>query len=344
MERPTLSTASTLFAAPLVSLWIKSPSSGAFSSPPPLGALLQRDQPCAYRVIYNPFLNKLYSALKGQGAYLNETTRLPLTHPSPFPLASLSDAVVATEWGSDRSKRVIEKKASTFSKLAGDGKEVQGGVMAHALRSIGCVRSGLKRRELENADQDKSHSSAALNYSYVAAGQLDLYWEVSRGRSDGCDGAERVLILRSTLGNCRSDVGRTFTCLMGHKALIVAGLMFFALFASSLADGTCVRELSSPEKLEPRSTVCLRSFDSCQVNGLRGSALSQARAERRSSLKTSWVTTSSYVRPRTFYRTFADLYRVQVVRAIGDTETEKGSDAQDRIAREFFAVAEEWDV
>lgn len=33
-----------------------------------------------------------------------------------------------------------------------------------------------------------------------------------------------------------------------------------------------------------------------------------------------------------------------VVRAIGDTSTEKGVDAQNRIAKEFFAVIEEWDV
>lgn len=33
-----------------------------------------------------------------------------------------------------------------------------------------------------------------------------------------------------------------------------------------------------------------------------------------------------------------------VVRAIGDTDAEKGVDAQNRIAKEFFAVVEEWDV
>lgn len=33
-----------------------------------------------------------------------------------------------------------------------------------------------------------------------------------------------------------------------------------------------------------------------------------------------------------------------VVRAIPDSEGETGEEAQDRIAREFFQVAEEWDV
>lgn len=33
-----------------------------------------------------------------------------------------------------------------------------------------------------------------------------------------------------------------------------------------------------------------------------------------------------------------------VIRAIGDTSTETGAEAQDRLAAEFFTVAEEWDV
>ena len=33
-----------------------------------------------------------------------------------------------------------------------------------------------------------------------------------------------------------------------------------------------------------------------------------------------------------------------VMRAIGDTPEEKGSEVQDRLAKEFFAVVEEWDA
>lgn len=51
----------------------------------------------------------------------------------------------------------MRRKVLSFSRLAGDGTEIPGGVMAHSLRSIG---------------------SAALNYCYVAQGSLDLYWEV----------------------------------------------------------------------------------------------------------------------------------------------------------------------
>ena len=65
-------------------------------------------------------------------------------------------AFVAVEWGSDRAAKIIGAKSESFRKLAGSSNEgVPGGRMAHALRSIG---------------------SAALNYSLVAQGGLDMYW------------------------------------------------------------------------------------------------------------------------------------------------------------------------
>ncbi|BGO91147.1 hypothetical protein NBRC10512_005759 [Rhodotorula toruloides] len=153
-------------------------------------------------VIYNPFLDKLYSALQGHGAYLNQTTRLPLTHPNPPPLPSLGDAVIGVEWGSDRSKAVIEKKGRTYMKLAGDGKEVEGGVMAHSLRSIG---------------------SAALNYSMVAAGQLDLYWEIGCWSWDVCAG---TIIAREAGGKVYGKGGKPWQPqdLMGHHFLVVRAI------------------------------------------------------------------------------------------------------------------------
>ncbi|BGP15665.1 hypothetical protein JCM10213_006165 [Rhodosporidiobolus nylandii] len=153
-------------------------------------------------VIYNPFLSKLYSARSGHGAWLNETTRLPLAHPSPPPLPSLGDAVIGVEWGSDRSKAVIEKKGRTFMKLAGDGREVEGGVMAHSLRSIG---------------------SAALNYSFVAAGQLDLYWEIGCWSWDVCAG---TVIAREAGGKVYGKSGAPFQPqdLMGHHFFVVRAI------------------------------------------------------------------------------------------------------------------------
>ncbi|KAK4056002.1 hypothetical protein OIO90_002997 [Microbotryomycetes sp. JL221] len=147
-------------------------------------------------VIYNPFLDKLYSARKGQGAFLNETTRLPLSHPNkPMPLASLSDAVIAVEWGSDRSKKAIDGKGDTFKKLAADGREIQGGVMAHALRSIG----------------------------YVASGSLDLYWEIGCWSWDVCAG---TIIALEAGAKVFGKGGKPWQAqdLMGHHFFVVRAI------------------------------------------------------------------------------------------------------------------------
>lgn len=185
-------------------------------------------------VIFNPFQLKLYRALSGKGSFLEyhgTTSQLPLCAPEPpLPLGSLADALIGVEWGSDRSKSVMEKKSRSFVRLAGDGDEIEGGIMCLSLRSIG---------------------SAALLYSYVAAGGLDCYWEIGCWSWDVCAG---TIIAREAGGKCYGRDGKPFddgVDLMGHH--------FF------------------------------------------------------------------------------------VVRAIGDTETEKGGDAQDRIAKEFFSVVEQWD-
>ncbi|KAJ3558148.1 hypothetical protein NM688_g1088 [Phlebia brevispora] len=95
-------------------------------------------------VIYNPFHDQL-------------------------PLPSLSQALIGIEWGSDRSANIIRAKGEAFKRLAGNPKEgVEGGRMAHSLRSVG---------------------SAALNYAMVAQGGLDLYWEIGCWPWDICAGS-----------------------------------------------------------------------------------------------------------------------------------------------------------
>ncbi|KAJ2921563.1 hypothetical protein H1R20_g15530, partial [Candolleomyces eurysporus] len=121
-------------------------------------------------VIYNPFLDHLYSGMKGQGSHLtrgfNPPRRLPLANPKPLP--TLNQAVIGVEWGSDRCETTISAKSTSFSRLAGDPeKGVAGGRMAHSLRSMG---------------------SAALNYSMVAQGGLDIYWEIGCWPWDVCAG------------------------------------------------------------------------------------------------------------------------------------------------------------
>nr|GAT57409.1 predicted protein [Mycena chlorophos] len=121
-------------------------------------------------VIYNPFLNHLYTGIKGRGSFLTKANGQPLKLPltaSPKPLPSLSQALIAVEWGSDRAEKPISAKSSSFGRLAGDPAHIPGGKMAHSLRSVG---------------------SAALNFALVAQGGLDLYWEVGCWPWDVCAG------------------------------------------------------------------------------------------------------------------------------------------------------------
>ncbi|THH31969.1 hypothetical protein EUX98_g2231 [Antrodiella citrinella] len=122
-------------------------------------------------VVYNPFLDQLYTGVKGQGAYLirkNGALRIQLPLAKPTHLASLSKGLLGIEWGSDRSGPIIEAKGESFKRLAGDPKAgVEKGQMAHSLRSLG---------------------SAALNFCMVAQGGLDLYWEIGCWPWDVCAG------------------------------------------------------------------------------------------------------------------------------------------------------------
>ncbi|KAH8732334.1 inositol monophosphatase [Phaeosphaeriaceae sp. PMI808] len=117
----------------------------------------------AIGIVYNPFTSTLYSAIKGQGAFLDQKHRLPLSPPTP--LETLNSCLVAIEWGSDRSENDFKVKCETFRRLA-TTKE-NGGGMVHGLRSFG---------------------SAALNLCGVASGGLDIYWEAGCWAWDVCAG------------------------------------------------------------------------------------------------------------------------------------------------------------
>ncbi|KAI0694417.1 hypothetical protein BC835DRAFT_1349476 [Cytidiella melzeri] len=122
-------------------------------------------------VIYNPFLDSLYTGVQGQGAFLTQRGQGPLKLPLavPLPLPSLSQALLGVEWGSDRSGSIVRIKGESFARLAGNPKEgVEGGRMAHSLRSLG---------------------SAALNFCMVAQGGLDMYHEIGCWPWDICAGA-----------------------------------------------------------------------------------------------------------------------------------------------------------
>lgn len=82
-----------------------------------------------------------------------ESTHRYVPHPSH--VASFISSIVDVEWGSDRTKPVIELKCDAFLRLAADPAAVARGRMAHSLRTTG---------------------SGALNFCLVAQGAIDVCW------------------------------------------------------------------------------------------------------------------------------------------------------------------------
>ncbi|KAI0066701.1 inositol monophosphatase [Artomyces pyxidatus] len=160
-------------------------------------------------VIYNPFLDHLYSGVAGHGSSLSRAGGAPQTLPlAPArPLPSLSQALVAVEWGSDRTAPAVTKKAESFTRLAGDpARGIARGRMAHSLRSIG---------------------SAALNFAMVAQGGLDTYWEIGCWPWDVCAG---IVIAQEAGGfvtggkDAPHDGDVTEGILTGRKYLVIRAI------------------------------------------------------------------------------------------------------------------------
>ncbi|KAJ5885335.1 hypothetical protein N7495_009845 [Penicillium taxi] len=149
-------------------------------------------------VVYNPSTKTLYSAIRGQGAFLNRETRLPLNHRISEPLSGLSNATISIEWGNERSGPNWQTKIRTFERL-GQAKE-NGGAMVRAMRSLG---------------------SAALNICAVAAGTLDLYWEGGCWEWDVCAGW--VILTEAGGMIVDGNPGSWKTTLDGRKYLAVRG-------------------------------------------------------------------------------------------------------------------------
>ncbi|KAI0509337.1 inositol monophosphatase [Xylaria bambusicola] len=130
----------------------------------------------AVGVVYNPWRDELYTAIRGKGAFLTvganwgveggkgRKSKLPLSK-NPIPLGTLDQSLVSIEWGSQRDGVNYEVKTEVFKKLC--AVKENGGAMVHSLRSLG---------------------SAALNICAVAAGQLDVYWEGGCWAWDVCAG------------------------------------------------------------------------------------------------------------------------------------------------------------
>jgi Inositol monophosphatase family len=176
-------------------------------------------------VIYNPFLDHLYTGVRGDGSYIHtrlhpEPQRLPLAPVSARPLLSLAGALIAVEWGPDRRPEAIRQRVNSFARLVGAPPD---GVMAHSLRSV---------------------SSAALNLALVAQGAVDLYWSVFlllvlisfRGRL-------KIFRLMAPLFIGRLDAGKrlTFFCFPQFLSLTQeCGLLFFLFPSKALGCLRCV--------------------------------------------------------------------------------------------------------
>ncbi|KAF2436297.1 myo-inositol-1-monophosphatase [Tothia fuscella] len=108
-------------------------------------------------VVFNPFRNELFTAIKGRGAFLTRHNspriQLPIRK-NPEPLEGLNDCLVAIEWGSERSGPNWDLRSSVSQRLL--SSKSSGGAMVHSVRSNG---------------------SAALDLCYVGAGWIDVFWE-----------------------------------------------------------------------------------------------------------------------------------------------------------------------
>ncbi|KAJ1896915.1 hypothetical protein LPJ81_004640 [Coemansia sp. IMI 209127] len=106
-------------------------------------------------VIYLPILGELYTAARGQGAFLNGEP-LPLIRPPVLTTpTSLAECSLVCEHGSDRSEKVMGSRLASFTRLLLDKKH--GGGCIQNLRVMG---------------------AACPDITLVAKGVAEVYWEI----------------------------------------------------------------------------------------------------------------------------------------------------------------------
>lgn len=123
-------------------------------------------------VVYNPFRDDLFTAIKGRGSFLTSPS-LPWSKGSPvqlpprkpLPLTGLRQCLIAYEYGSIREGPIWELRLKTQQRLL--SAPSMGGVMCHSIRSEG---------------------SAALAMCKVATGANDAFWEAGCWIWDVCAG------------------------------------------------------------------------------------------------------------------------------------------------------------
>ncbi|KAI9703424.1 MAG: hypothetical protein M1820_005896 [Bogoriella megaspora] len=131
------------------------------SSRPARHAFILNHEPVV-GVIYAPFMDQLFSAYKGGGAWMNRTQQLPLVRDPipPMPASAPKGCIFSFEWGKDRRDAPdsnMHLKVESLVNMAAEigGRNGKGG-MVHGVRSLG---------------------SATLDLAYCAMGAFDIWWE-----------------------------------------------------------------------------------------------------------------------------------------------------------------------
>ena len=122
-------------------------------------------------VTYDPSKDELFSAMKGGGAFLNDT---PIRCSEECPL---EDAVLATGFPYDRADRA---------------DELLGSIKPFLIQSRGIRRMG----------------AATLDMAYVACGRLDGYWEIGLQPWDAAAG---LLLIQEAGGVCTQLNGQSMS-------------------------------------------------------------------------------------------------------------------------------------
>ena len=151
-------------------------------------------------VVFNPVLDEMFHAVRGAGAFLNNT---PI---SASDTTDLEKALFATELGTRRDDAFLD---AAFGRIQAVSKQTR------SMRACG---------------------SCALNMCSVAMGRLDFYYEVGLGGP--WDMAAAALILEEAGGKVLDPVGGPFNLMSrrvlgtnGHLAVAVSGILAAATWA-----------------------------------------------------------------------------------------------------------------
>ncbi|PSL31966.1 inositol monophosphatase family protein [Chitinophaga ginsengisoli] len=158
--------------------WVCDPMDGAIHflqgfSPWCISLVLMENGSAAFSIVYDPVRDEMFTALRGQGAWLNgEKLRVNVRN-------TIQDAILATA----HPNQPLKEKKETTLLLTSLGKLLP---KAGAVRMLG---------------------PSSLQLAYVAAGRLDAFWEYGADVYDWLAGA---LMVEEAGGKVQTIVGEAF--------------------------------------------------------------------------------------------------------------------------------------